>query len=662
MSRTVKKKKYEQLTEPIKTIRDHVHEHITLSALEVKLVDTAGFQRLKDIRQLTCQQVYPAARHTRFEHSLGVLELTKRAIKRLEINGIIEGKTKLKFEDTEKLSTQIAALLHDIGHSPFSHMGESEIKTEHAYDCLQSALRKSGIEQFNEGGSFYKIIDDEFKNNKGATHEILTCSIILNKYRPVLLRELEGCDVEVDYELVIRSIMALKYEEVDDNFRRKNLLIELISSNMLDMDKLDYILRDAFFTGIDVPLVDTKRLFRNMYVSRKYKMVFMSRAVPILQNLIEARDQLYLWVYNHHTVVYSDFIYMYIFRRLTHNFRDELRENGEDINNWEQKEGQMELGALPKGNLFSANAIVHTGVSDSDFIHIINWQHSEYLQNPNLNGICENNEKARKRRLRALELIKAVKERNYLKSWWKRPFELKFYFEEKFSKDDYTQQEFPKRVCTSVCKNFDPIEFRTQIAKHVLYIVNLPKSLKHSGREKIEILKDGDFFIVHRFNKFFGTEDIQKLQIYIKHNEVAPTHHIDSEDDDIKQGKVYYHKSLDKLLPQKKYDEMYDKPTFFMYLKRYDDSLDNYGISKEEYYKLIDDVFVHVATEFTEMAPSDFVALYCAKYEGEEKVKKEVAQKTKMYEMADQYINKNSNKKGGAEHKEQINLSETNWG
>ena len=60
------------------------------------------------------------------------------------------------------------------------------------------------------------------------------------------------------------------------------------------MDKLDYIMRDSYMTGIGTPVIDTHRLFRNMYLNEKYALVFTSRAVPALQNMIEARDGLYI--------------------------------------------------------------------------------------------------------------------------------------------------------------------------------------------------------------------------------------------------------------------------------------------------------------------------------------------------------------------------------
>ena len=75
--------------EPVKILRDLVHGYISLTEFDLNVINTIPFQRLKDIRQLTCQHVYPSARHTRFEHSLGVMELTKKAIYHLNKNGFI---------------------------------------------------------------------------------------------------------------------------------------------------------------------------------------------------------------------------------------------------------------------------------------------------------------------------------------------------------------------------------------------------------------------------------------------------------------------------------------------------------------------------------------------------------------------------------------------
>src|SRR5215211_5813396 len=99
-------------------ITDPIHKYIRITDIEKKLIDTEVFQRLRKIRQLAgAHLVYPSAQHTRFEHSLGVMHLAGLAAETLLDKGYIECK-----EDVESL--RIAALLHDIGHGPFSHLFE----------------------------------------------------------------------------------------------------------------------------------------------------------------------------------------------------------------------------------------------------------------------------------------------------------------------------------------------------------------------------------------------------------------------------------------------------------------------------------------------------------------------------------------------------------
>src|SRR2546427_4434975 len=103
----------------VKTIRDPIHGLIRLTEKEVRIIDVPLFQRLRRIQQLALTNyVFPGAVHTRFEHSLGTLEMAQRCVGALAENG-----TRLKPEEHEVL--RYAALLHDIGHGPFSHVAEN---------------------------------------------------------------------------------------------------------------------------------------------------------------------------------------------------------------------------------------------------------------------------------------------------------------------------------------------------------------------------------------------------------------------------------------------------------------------------------------------------------------------------------------------------------
>lgn len=277
---------------PEKIIRDLVHGYINLTRFDLTLIDTVPFQRLSDIRQLTCQHVYPAARHTRFEHSLGVLELMRNAIKYLNRNGVIGDPPKADSEriisETQEFNACVAALLHDVGHCPFSHMGETEfdkkavqkelIAAVETHDCLKNCTDL--IEKLKAGKGI------------GAVHEQLSCIVILNEYSDKLRNLTEEtdvendpdvCEIEVDFELIIRSILGIEYDmSTVDLFRKhktENVIVRLLNSKVIDVDKLDYIIRDSYLTGIGTPAIDTQRLFRNMYLDKNYSLVLDRKSV-----------------------------------------------------------------------------------------------------------------------------------------------------------------------------------------------------------------------------------------------------------------------------------------------------------------------------------------------------------------------------------------------
>ena len=321
--------KWDRYFTPRKIIRDLVHGYINLTEFELEIIDKAPFQRLKDIRQLTCQQVYPAARHTRFEHSLGVMELTRRAIDSLNQNGILtpygrKPNGKKPISDNVRLNAILAALLHDVGHCPFSHLGEQQFDELEVWDRLRDDVHRLLTDSALDRRFQQKKYNQ--KPDKGAVHEQLSCIVVLEKFYDTLKAvSIKERNIKVNFELLLRCILGIEYEVDTLNSLKVNMeynaVIRLINSSIFDMDKLDYIIRDSFFTGIGTPTIDTQRLFRNMYLSECYTLVFTSKSVPVLQGMIEARDNLYMYVYNHHTAVFSDFMFSYIQRRMDHNAR-----------------------------------------------------------------------------------------------------------------------------------------------------------------------------------------------------------------------------------------------------------------------------------------------------------------------------------------------------
>jgi HD superfamily phosphohydrolase len=594
--------KCKEINKAKKILKDLTHDYVYLYELDVLLIDTPYFQRLKDIRQLTSQHVYANARHTRFEHSLGVMELTRQAIKYINQNGYLPGdKSGDIINPIMKFHASLAALLHDIGHCPFSHLGESQFIMEDGIDDLRKMLlklvkgMKFGSEELCVGIQKHTSI-----------HELLSCIIIIKVYRTYYNNYSKRMDLpDVDWGFIIRCILGITFGD-QKKYKIENILINLINSDTLDMDKLDYIMRDSLYTGISAPKIDTKRLFNNMFVSEKLnKIIYTSGAVPVLQTIIETRDNLYLYVYNHHTVVYTDFLYSYLFRRLLSNYA----KFGNKLEDYSPTNDKA-LASMPNSWLFSWRAIRYRLVSDctlrSLLIETYNKLKKIYRFNSNKMDFIipdgnEDEKKKHEQNIRVLRLLDQLIRRQFLKPWWKKVFEYKNFMESKFT-NDAIRKEIEFRICRRF-KNIEPSEFRSEVAKAVIFRTN-----DYVGKEEVfyRPLVDGEFFIVERSNKFYTLNTLKNIMVYIKGNEIIkPT-----KDFEVKDGD-YFGKFITSLLPQKDYDDFFDKESFYLYLLPYEryvlpnkktDNEDN----KRKYYKLIEDAFINVAEEFAIMTEQEF--------------------------------------------------------
>lgn len=629
---------------PVKIIRDLVHEYVNITKFELELIDTIEFQRLKDVRQLTCQQVFPSARHTRFEHSLGVLELTRQAIKHLNHNGIIGNSCiatdKPIISEQLQFNATLAALLHDIGHCPFSHLGEAEFNKNEVRKALCEAIED--CEQI-EGSELHDIIADGNVKKVGAIHEQLSCIVILlclkdrlSNLNEIAANQEDSCEISVDFELIIRSIIGLEYNVssaslLEEN-KAKNAVIRLINSNVFDMDKLDYIMRDSLLTGIGTPQIDTKRLFRNMYFNDRYALVFTSKAVPPLQNMIDSRDGLYMYVYNHQTVVFSDFMNAYILRRLSHNARDFLLLANPGISEDELNEEMdvfqiSSLGLVPKPYLFSIPAVVFQNRSDSDWISLLNVIHYcsvqyGYLENletirKTLRGelsqqlevdqvVLDQIQNSESEELlvqsisRTFKLIHNYKNRIFLKPWWKTIFEFSNFMAQNF-RDDKVREQLCQLICKGGKYGLSAAELRSQIAKHVIFIT---QNLNKKDFGILAALNEDEFFIIERPARFFDPTTIEKIDIALKASEISGTI-VGSESN----SSEYYIKSLTNIIPQKDYSSIYAKESFYIYSKPISDEIGGKA-AREQHYKLIEKIFVFVATEFINRGEQDFVSRF----------------------------------------------------
>lgn len=682
-----------------KFIRDHAHEYVFLTDFELSLVDTVEFQRLKDVRQLTCQHVYPGAGHTRFEHSLGVMELTRQAIDTLNANGYISGKRFDRFDDELRFNAVLAGLLHDVGHCPFSHLGEREFDRDDVWEelycdieeklpgsTLQLQLEPLGISE-GEGrpAPKGKKLKELRKKYPGAVHEQLSCCVILENLYDRLAQveqDTEG-KLSVDFELICRCILGEEYDtslnvysqnrETYELNRKKNIIVHLINARAFDMDKLDYIIRDSCMTGIGTPTIDTNRLFRNMYLNDNDTLVFSSRAVPALQSMIDSRDELYMYVYNHHAVIFSDFMYTYIFRRLAHNARDfntllklasnELPPEDPDMQStWAylpEEEGELitALGGVPKDYLFSPGAILEQNRSDAYLTSLLNVIHvslrdngcessdptrlldyfigfihtslsecvsAEALENIRMrlvkheargdsDKLFEGMQRCLSKIRHTYELVDRYMKRDYLKPWWKTYSEFNLFVNHNFPSDSVR-----RKLCDWICNGPDEEpegdEFRSQLAKHVVYITNSP-TVKNTLCQPLE---QGDFLVIERSAKFFDPETLKELEIAQKTNEITG---------DPRSSKYhlgdYYIKELPQIIPQRDYYSVYAKNSFYVFSRRLEHAQEVTVERERHHYQLIEQIFVFVATELVNHGALSFQSLFGRDVPVEEKHKNE---------------------------------------
>jgi uncharacterized protein len=224
-----------------KVFRDPIHGYIHFDDANLyKLVESKEMQRLKRIYQLGGSfQVFPTAEHSRFSHSIGAYQIVSRIVD--EVDGI---KNALSALDQIVLKT--AVLLHDLGHGPFSHAFEMVHKIKH------EEYTKAIINSNSEVNKILKAIDPK-----------------------------------------LPSLLSQVYEG-----KYKNEIVNQLVSSQLDADRMDYLLRDAYFCGTPYGSFDIGRILRVMMVN-KGKIVFKESGIPAIEDYLVGRYHMYKQVYLH---------------------------------------------------------------------------------------------------------------------------------------------------------------------------------------------------------------------------------------------------------------------------------------------------------------------------------------------------------------------------
>ncbi len=247
----------------MKILNDPIYGFITIRyPILLQLIDHPYFQRLNRIKQLGLSYlVYPGAHHTRFHHAIGAMHLMQQAIEVLKVKGV-------EISEEEEIGVLAAILLHDIGHGPFSHALEHTLVS-------------------------------------GVNHEDLSI-ILMDK----LNKEFEG-----KLELAI---------QIFSNTYSKMFLHQLVSSQ-LDMDRLDYLRRDSFYSGVSEGVVSSDRIL-NMLNVHEDQLVIEEKGIYSIEKFIVARRLMYWQVYLHKTVLAAENLLVEILKRANY-----LASQGEEL-------------------------------------------------------------------------------------------------------------------------------------------------------------------------------------------------------------------------------------------------------------------------------------------------------------------------------------------
>ena len=251
-----------------KVLKDPVHSYIHIHYEVIwNCLDSKEFQRLRRIRQLGGDfQVYPTAEHSRFSHSLGVYEIVRRMV--TEVKSLC-----VELTEYDKVCVMLAGLLHDVGHGPFSHA---------------------------------------FEHITNHSHEEYTAKIILGN------TELNAILRAVSEKLPQDIVSIIQHTHEND-------ILNQIVSGQLDADRMDYLLRDSYFTATSYGQFDLERILRTMRVRKTNEgrkvIVVKYTGIHSVEDYIMARYQMYWQVYYHPVARSYEAVFIQLFNRLKDIFK-----------------------------------------------------------------------------------------------------------------------------------------------------------------------------------------------------------------------------------------------------------------------------------------------------------------------------------------------------
>ena len=305
-----------------KLFKDPIYGYIQIpNDLMCQIVDSPEFQRLRRITQTSYAPVFSSAVHNRFVHSIGVYHLGNILMDHICSEPLVkkfaetDEDFKNDFADIAKFKNLflLACLLHDIGHAPFSHTGE-DFFLEAGRDF--SKLHK----QLQEVVGSDDLVPTE-QSLFAAPHEIMSAIIGIQSF-PTKFTNL------VSKELFARFITG--YEFPGESYKESfyNCFISFLNSKMIDVDKLDYLIRDAYITGFATVNIDYPRLLNSITIiadnrndeddddepvadkqkNQKYIVAYNKNAISVIESVIFAHDAERKWIQGHPVILYESYL------------------------------------------------------------------------------------------------------------------------------------------------------------------------------------------------------------------------------------------------------------------------------------------------------------------------------------------------------------------
>ncbi len=279
-------------------IRDNVYGDIEISSKFVRLINTSEFQRLRRIKQLaTAEQVFPGATHSRFAHSIGTYYVMTKIISHFEKILKSIGQEE-QINEKEKDIILAAALLHDVGHGPFSHAFEkAQISTE-----SNSHEEWTGKIILNENTEIHKELMQWGKDTPDRVVEYINCRTEVKKSKESIAYVAEG--IKPDFKFIFASLV----------------------SSQLDADRMDYLLRDSFHCGVTFGKFDMDNLIAGMGIgingAGKFRVCVKKSYLANVEEYFCARYQMYRNIYFHPYKVLSETLLEKILNKACHYFLD----------------------------------------------------------------------------------------------------------------------------------------------------------------------------------------------------------------------------------------------------------------------------------------------------------------------------------------------------